>query len=126
MGIASLESSLKQIYKDEEFNLQSVLAGALTEVGMGSLLKTDVFKEASDQAGKNADISTKRADDLAKRKKPNKKLVNNAQNEATSNTKTAKALDNLNNTGKIKKGAIAKTAANKAQDETKTKTKKKV
>lgn len=115
---------MKQIYKDEEFDLQSVLAGVLTEVGMGSLLKTDVYKEASDQASKNATVSTKRADDLAKRKKPNEKLVNNAKKEAASQKKTAKAMENLDNTGKVIKRTASKTAANKVQVETKTKKKR--
>jgi len=120
VGVASLESSLKQIYKDEEFDLQSVLTGALAEVGMSSLLKTDLYKEASEQASKNASVSTSRADDLAKRKKPNEKLVNNAQEVATSHKKTAKAMENLDNTGKVIKGTVSKTAANKVQDKTKT------
>lgn len=58
VGVSALEGSLKQLYKDEDFDLQSVLAGALTEVGMGSLLKTDVYKEASEQASKSARAST--------------------------------------------------------------------
>ncbi len=119
VGVSSLESSLKQIYKDEEFDLKSILSGALAEVGMGKLLKTDVYSEASEQASRNADVSTKRAEDLSKRKKPNAKLINNAKKDAKSESKKSKALTDLDNIGKVLNGSASKTAANKVQDETK-------
>jgi RHS repeat-associated protein len=121
VGVSALESSLKQIYKDEEFDLLSILTGALTEVGMGSLLKTDVYKEAGDKAGKNASASLRRAEDLAARRKPNAKLIKNAKKEAAEHLKTEKAMKKLDNTGKIITGTVAKTAANKTQDASKTK-----
>lgn len=121
VGIASLESSLKQIYKDEEFDLTSILSGAMMEVGIGSLLKTDAYKDASGNASKNANASTKRAEDLAARKKPNEKLVNKSKKEASMHTRTAKSMEKLDNTGKVIKGTTAKTAANKTQEATKTK-----
>ncbi len=125
VGLTSLESSIKASYK-EDFDLKSIIAGALTEVGMSNLLKTDVYKEAKDQINKNAKASTKRADDLSKRKKPNEKLVKNAKRESTSQKRTSEALDNLDNAGKIIKGTVSKTLANKAQDATKPKKKKDV
>lgn len=125
VGIASLESSLKQIYKDEEFDLTSILSGAMMEVGIGSLLKTDAYKDASETASKNANASTKRAEDLAARKKPNEKLVNNSKKEASMHTRTAKSMQKLDNTGKVIKGTTAKTAANRTQEVTKTKKKEK-
>jgi hypothetical protein len=115
VGVSALESSLKQLYKDEDFDLTSILTGALAEVGMGNLLKTDVYKNASEQASKNANISTKRAEDLAKRKKPNEKLIKNARKEAATQNETAKTLDNLDKTGKVIKGTVAKISANYAQ-----------
>jgi RHS repeat-associated protein len=121
VGVSALESSLKQIYKDEEFDLLSILTGALTEVGMGSLLKTDIYKEAADKAGKNASVSVRRAEDLAARRKPNAKLIKNAKKEAAEHLKTEKAMKQLDNTGKVITGTAAKTAANKTQDASKTK-----
>ena len=124
VGVSALEGSLKQIYKDEEFDLASVLSGALTEVGIGSLLKTDIYKDASETASRNASASTRRAESLATRRKPNNKLINNARKEASTHTNRAKSMQKLDNTGKVIKGSTAKTSANKAQDATKTKKKK--
>lgn len=118
VGVSTLEGSLKQIYK-EDFNLKSIVAGALTEVGLGTLLKTDVFKEASEQASRNATTATRRAEDLAARGTPNQRLINKAKNQAASQESKAVALKKLDNFGKASKGSVAKTAANKAQDATK-------
>ncbi|MBT1708766.1 hypothetical protein KK062_11050 [Fulvivirgaceae bacterium PWU5] len=119
VGIAALESSLKVYFKDEEFDLTSLLAGALTEVGMGSLIKTKVFNEASEQAGRNASAATRRAEDLAARRRPIKRLVQKAEKEAAAQLKTSKALKKLNNAGKIANETQAKTLANNAEKATK-------
>ena len=123
VGVSSIESSLKQIYKDEEFDLKSILAGAVTEVGLGSLLKNNEFKEASIQAKNNSNISSKKAEDLASRKKPNKKLINNTKKEAATQKKSAKNIDKINNTGKAMSGTVSKIASTKVQDSNKRKKK---
>jgi len=69
--------------------------------------------------------ATKKADDLAKRKKPNERLVNNKKNEAAQQKKNAKLNTNLDNTGKVIKGSTAKTGSNAAQNATKKKKEKK-
>lgn len=122
VGVSAIEGSLKQIYKDEDFDLLSVLAGALAEVGMGDLLKKTAFKEAAEQAGKNADVSAKRVEDLATRKKPNEKLIKKAEKKAESKASTAKALETLDNTMQATTGSVAKTTANGAQNAAKSET----
>ncbi len=118
VGINALESGLKQLLKDEEFDLKSILYGALAEVGLGSLLKTDVYKKAADDANKSAVSATKRADDLVKRSQPNQRLINNAKKEATSQAKTSKAFKQLDNAGKTAKETVAKTGGNIVQNKT--------
>jgi len=125
MGVSALESSLKAMFKDEEFDLMSILSGALTEVGLGSLMKTNIHKNAADKSTDAANAATKKADDLAKRKKPNERLVNNKKNEAAQQKKNAKLNTNLDNTGKVIKGSTAKTGSNAAQNATKKKKEKK-
>lgn len=115
-GVSALESSLKQIYKDEEFDLTSILAGALADAGVGNLLKTDIVKKEADIAKKNANASTKKAEDLAKRKNPNQKQIKKTKNEAVKHNNQAKALNNLNNTGVVIKDTGKKIVSNKTQD----------
>lgn len=115
VGVSSLESSLKQIYKDEEFDLTSILAGALADVGVGNLLKTDIVKKEADITKKNANASTKKAEDLAKRKNPNQKQIKKTKNEATKHKNQAKALNKLNNTGIAIKDTEKKIVGNKTQ-----------
>ncbi|MFD2581599.1 DUF6443 domain-containing protein [Pedobacter vanadiisoli] len=119
VGVSALEGSIKQLYKDEDFDLKSVMAGALAEVGLSSLLKTDVFKDAAETAGNNARVVSRRAEDLASRRSPNSRLVGKAKAAARAAEKKAKGLRSLDNTGKAIKGTIAKTTANKAQNEAK-------
>jgi len=125
VGVSALESSLKAMFKDEEFDLMSILSGALTEVGLGSLMKTNIHKNAADKSTDAANAATKKADDLAKRKKPNERLVNNKKNEAAQQKKNAKQSTNLDNTGKVIKGSTAKTGSNAAQNASKKKKEKK-
>ncbi len=121
VGVSALESSLKQLYKDEDFDLKAILSGALAEVGMGHLLKTNVLKEASEQASKNSDVASEKVKDLAKREKPNEKLVKKAKEEAKSKKETAEALKKLKTTGDVTKSTASKTVGNKTQKETESK-----
>lgn len=125
VGVSALESSLKQIYKDEDFDLMSVLAGALTEVGMGDLLKKTAFKDAATQARGNANSTAARAEDLAGRRTPNEKLVKKTEKRAESEASTARALETVDNTHQSVTGTVAKTTANQAQNAAKSDTKKK-
>jgi hypothetical protein len=73
---------------------------------------------------RNASTLTNRSEDLISRGNPNQKLVNNAKKEASNQSKTARSFSRLDNSGKFIKGYIEKTAANKVQSETNSKTKK--
>jgi len=119
VGVSALGGSIKQLYNDEDFDLNSIMAGALAEVGISSLLKTDVFKDAAETAGNDARVVSRRAEDLASRRSPNSRLVGKAKAAARAAEKKAKGLRSLDNTGKAIKGTIAKTTANKVQNEAK-------
>lgn len=123
VGVASLEGSLKAIFK-EEFDLMSILSGALAEVGLGSLMKTDVHKNASEKSMYDANAASKKAEDLAKRKKPNERLVNNKKNEAAQHAKNASNSKKLDTVGKAINGSTAKTVSNIVQETTSDKKKK--
>jgi RHS repeat-associated protein len=118
-AVSAIESSLKAIYKDEDFDLKSILSGALAEVGLGNLLKNDVIKKSAKKNKKKADLAKDRAADLEKRRSPNKKLIDKAKKEASSHSRTAKSLDNLNNTGEAIRDTTKKVVANEVQERTK-------
>jgi len=119
VGVGALESSLKEIYKDGDFNLGSVLSGALAEVGLGSLMKHGEYKKVADQASNKASVYEKKAVELSSRKSPNNKLINNAQQKAQAETKKAKSFKKLDSSGQVINWTILKATGSKVQNETK-------
>lgn len=121
VGVGAIESSLKEIYKDGDFDLGSVLYGALAEVGLGSLVKHGEYKKVADQASNNASVYEKKAVELSSRKSPNEKLINKAQQKAQAESKKAKSFKKLDASGQAINGTILKATGSKIQNETKRK-----
>ncbi|MBL7785532.1 MAG: hypothetical protein JNM36_06485 [Chitinophagales bacterium] len=120
VGISTVEGWLKVFLKQEDFDLKSVLAGALTEVGLGDLLSADAYKNVVEKATKNASAATKRVEKLATRKTPNQKLINTARKQAANEKTVAKITQTLDVTHQAVTGGVAKTNSNKAQNVAKT------
>jgi len=124
VGVSAIEGSLKAMYKKEDFDLMSVLAGALTEVGMGELvqglgnkvLRTDLISEGAEQTARTAKATAERAKDLARRRAPIARLVKRAEKEAATAKVNNILVTTVDQTAKATTGSVAKTAANKAQD----------
>ena len=49
----------------EDMDVRSILLSSLAEVGLGSLLKTDVYKEAADEFSNKAKVATDKVADLS-------------------------------------------------------------
>ncbi|WP_341842858.1 hypothetical protein [Chitinophaga caseinilytica] len=85
VGVEALETSLKALYKDTEFDLKSILLASLTEVGLGHLMKSDAVQDAAEQAIKEVKPAIVQAErkikDLSKRAKPQPKLIKKAKYE---------------------------------------------
>ena len=84
VGIDMIEDALKQYIGEGDISISSMLVGTLTEVGMGNLIGEKYIKKALGEANKAVSIAERRLSDLSKRRNPNAKLMQKAQEELNS------------------------------------------
>ncbi|MDH6310602.1 RHS repeat-associated protein [Dysgonomonas sp. PFB1-18] len=122
VGLNVLEEAIKTyIDPDTDFDLTSVLAGVLADVGMGHLLpSTKVFKEVAD----NAQSKINRATDLMTRSSATESVINKQSKvvkEATLDKNLNQTLDFMQDVGR---GTVQKMTGNKVSDIVQEKTQK--
>ncbi|MES2275708.1 MAG: DUF6443 domain-containing protein [Bacteroidota bacterium] len=117
VGVAAVENSIKSVWHtDEKFDLNAIMVGALAEVGMSSLLKTDVLSDEVKIAKNNAVVAERKAQRLAGRPNPNSRKLQKALKKAEEAKKTAQALSDLKNVVETATKTAEKTVSNAASD----------
>lgn len=108
-----IEDALKQYIGEGDISISSMLVGTLTEVGMGNLIGEKYIKKALGEANKAVSIAERRLSDLSKRRNPNAKLIQKAQEELNSAKKFLNLIQGIDIGSETAKKTVSKGVSDK-------------